>query len=64
MAVDNTEKFKTIFGPEFEVTVYNEPSQYKGKISMLVHPDDIKTVKEIINGATYGGKENDAFNKT
>ena len=43
------EKFKTIFGPGFEVTIYPEKAQHKGKVSILVHPDNIKTVKDILN---------------
>jgi hypothetical protein len=32
---------------KFQVTVYSQPAQYKGVISILAHPDDVKELKEI-----------------
>jgi hypothetical protein len=64
MTVNRPDTHNTIFGEEFEVIVYPEPAQYKDHISILVHPDMVEKVKQIINGTTHSSKENDALNKT
>ena len=36
---------------EFEITVYGEESQYKNKMTVLVHPDHAKEVREMLESA-------------
>jgi len=54
MAIEKKEWNETIFGKDFEVRVYPEIAQTRKHISMLVHPEDIKKVKEILKGNGSG----------
>jgi hypothetical protein len=45
MGIDKDRTRETIFGPEFEVVVYPDPAQHRGKISIIVHPDDKEKIK-------------------
>ena len=42
------EWYNTIFGPEYEVRVYGEEAQRPDHITLLVHPDKIKEIKDKI----------------
>lgn len=46
--IKKEEWYQTIFGPEWEVIVYPEKGQTRTHISLLVHPDDIEKVREIL----------------
>jgi hypothetical protein len=60
MAIEKQEWYETIFGKDFQVVIYSGKGygQHKGHISMIVHPEDIEKVKEILkgNGARQGSK--------
>jgi hypothetical protein len=41
------ENFETIFGPEFNVTVYTD-HQHKGHISIIINKEDKDRVKQLL----------------
>ena len=32
---------------KYNITVYSNPAQYKGKLSIIANPEDVKELKEI-----------------